>query len=130
MHHPTDRITHTTAFVTPVVEHWLEREIAQWVHPMKNRSDDPPHHDRTSYFEKVFDSLSWTFIEKALDLFNFKISIKNWIRTLYYNSTSRVHQNRFLSESFKLERGCRQGYPLSPYIFIICAEILAILIRN
>ena len=32
MHHPTDRITHTTAFVKPVVEHWLEREIAQWVH--------------------------------------------------------------------------------------------------
>ena len=31
MHNPTDRITHTTAFVTPVVEHWLEREIAQWV---------------------------------------------------------------------------------------------------
>ena len=30
MRHPTDRITHTTAFVTPVVEHWLEREIAQW----------------------------------------------------------------------------------------------------
>ena len=27
MHHPTDRIAHTTAFVTPVVEHWLEREI-------------------------------------------------------------------------------------------------------
>ena len=31
MHHPTDRITHTTALVTPVVEHWLEREIAQWL---------------------------------------------------------------------------------------------------
>ena len=28
MHHPTARIAHTTAFVTPVVEHWLEREIA------------------------------------------------------------------------------------------------------
>ena len=27
MHHPTDRITHTTAFVTPVVEHRLEWEI-------------------------------------------------------------------------------------------------------
>ena len=34
MHTPTDRIAHTTAFVTPVVEHWLEREIAQWVAPM------------------------------------------------------------------------------------------------
>ena len=32
MHHPTDRIAHTTAFVTPVVEHWLERELAQWGH--------------------------------------------------------------------------------------------------
>ena len=35
------------AFDTPVVEHWLEREIAQWVHPMKDRSDDPSHHERT-----------------------------------------------------------------------------------
>ena len=47
MHHPTDRIKHTTAFVTPVMEHWLEREIAQWVHSMKERSDDPSHHERT-----------------------------------------------------------------------------------
>ena len=29
---PTDRIAHTPAFVTPVMEHWLEREIDQWVH--------------------------------------------------------------------------------------------------
>ena len=54
MHHPTDKITHTTAFVTPVVEHWLEREIAQWVHPMKDRSDDPSHHERTH--------LPWLFV--------------------------------------------------------------------
>ena len=47
MHHPTDRIAHTTAFVTPVVEHGLERAIAQWVHRMKDRSDDPSHDVRT-----------------------------------------------------------------------------------
>ena len=47
VHLTTDRIIHTTAFVTVVVEHWLEREIAQWVNPMKDRSDDPPHHERT-----------------------------------------------------------------------------------
>ena len=35
------------AFVTQVMEHWLEREIAQWVHPMKDRSDDPSHHEQT-----------------------------------------------------------------------------------
>ena len=32
MHHPTDRMAHTTAFVTPVMEHWLEQEIDEWVH--------------------------------------------------------------------------------------------------
>ena len=33
--------------IPPVVERWLEREIAQWTHPMKDRSDDPSHHERT-----------------------------------------------------------------------------------
>ena len=67
MHHPTDRITHTPAFVTPVVEHWLEREIAQWVHSMMDRSDDPSHNERTllprsysslQFYNKVIDSAS------------------------------------------------------------------------
>ena len=54
MHHPTYRIIHTTAVITPVVEHLLEREIAQWVHhegstrrpiaPMSERS----YHGATS----------------------------------------------------------------------------------
>ena len=48
-----DRIAHTTAFVTPVVEHCLEREIAQWVHPMKDRSDDPSLHERTLFMETI-----------------------------------------------------------------------------
>ena len=54
MHHPTDRIRLTTAFVTPVVEHWLNREIAQWVHPLKDRSDNLSHHERTL--------LPWSYI--------------------------------------------------------------------
>ena len=55
----TDRIAHTMAFVTPVIEHWLEREIAQWVHPMKDRSDDPSHHGATSRSEYVMKSWQW-----------------------------------------------------------------------
>ena len=58
MHHPTDRIAHTTAFNTPVVEHWLEREIAQWVHHMKDRSDDPSHHERTLLPQSYISLLS------------------------------------------------------------------------
>ena len=55
------RITHTTAFVTPVVEHWLEGEIFQWVLPMKDRSDDPSHHERTllprSYISLLYGNM-------------------------------------------------------------------------
>ena len=33
-------------------------------------------------------------------------------------------------ESFKIERGCRQGDGLSPYLFLFCAEILGKMVRN
>ena len=36
--HSTDKITHTMAFVTPVVKHWLAYEIAQWVHIFSNNT--------------------------------------------------------------------------------------------
>ena len=63
MHHPTDRIAHTTAFVTPVVEHWLEREIAQWVHHMKDRSDDPSHHERTPLLRSYISLPTYIYIQ-------------------------------------------------------------------
>ena len=34
----TERIAHTTDFVTPIVELWLKREIAHWVDPMTHRT--------------------------------------------------------------------------------------------
>jgi len=49
---------------------------------------------------------------------------------LNYGSISAVSQNGFFSQYIKISRGCRQGDPISPYIFILCAEILAILIKN
>ena len=59
MHHPTDMIAHTTAFVTPDLEHWLEQEIAQWVHPMKDQSDDTSHHERTLLPRSYISLLIW-----------------------------------------------------------------------
>ena len=74
MHHPTDRIAHTTAFVTPVVEHWLEREIAQWVQPMKDRSDDPSHHERT-LLPRSYILLLWTNNARQCNSFLFGFSV-------------------------------------------------------
>lgn len=81
-------------------------------------------------FEKAFDSVSWDFLFKVLDYFNFGNSFKKWIKVFYTNIQSCVIVNGHLSDWFYLNRGCRQGDPLSPYLFVLCAEILAVLIRN
>ena len=81
-------------------------------------------------FEKAFDSVSHKFIFKALDFLNFGPSIIRWIKLLYNNCMSSVLVNGTATKQFKLGRGCRQGDPLSPYIFLICAEMLGCLIRK
>ena len=52
---PTDRTTHTTVFVTPVMEHWLEQEIAQWDRS-DDPCDDPSHHREHSYHRAISHS--------------------------------------------------------------------------
>ena len=51
-------------------------------------------------FEKAFNSLSWSFINKVLNLFNFGPSIRNWITVLYKNSRSAATQCGCLSDFF------------------------------
>ena len=81
-------------------------------------------------FEKAFDSVSWSFIKKTLSFFRFGPDIKKWIEIFYRNIKSCVVVNGQVSTWFQIERGCRQGVPFSPYIYLLCAEILAIRIRQ
>ena len=81
-------------------------------------------------FQKAFDSLSWEFIDEVLDKFNFGPNLKKWIQMFQLNSNSRIILNGHLSEPFLLERGCRQGDPISPYIFILCSEYLALAFKE
>ena len=81
-------------------------------------------------FEKAFDTISWIFITKVLSYFKFGHSIQKWITVFYNECESCLSINGNITERFKLGRGCRQGDPLSPYIFILCVEILGILVRN
>ncbi|GFN92227.1 reverse transcriptase [Plakobranchus ocellatus] len=43
---------------------------------------------------------------------------------------SRCKVNNTVSDWFMLERDCRQGDPISPYLFLIASEILASMIRQ
>ena len=81
-------------------------------------------------FQQAFDSISWKFIHKVLNYFNFGPSIQRWVKLFQTGVESCILQNGFMSDFFLLKRGCRQGDPISPYIFILCVEVLGMMIRK
>ena len=81
-------------------------------------------------FEKAFDSISWKFMFKTLNFFNFGPDLIKWISVLYNKAKLCVIQNGVFSQFFEIGRGCRQGDPVSPYLFNLCVEILGHMIRQ
>ena len=57
-------------------------------------------------FEKAFDSISWKFIQKTLQMLNFGNKTISWVKSLQTNSSSKILQNGNLSGKIKLGRGC------------------------
>ena len=58
------------------------------------------------------------------------MNFSSWIKTLYNGASSAIINNGWISEYFNISRGVREGCPLSPYLFVLASEILAINIRT
>ena len=81
-------------------------------------------------FRKAFDTIEWNFLHKCIELYNFGPNIRKWISILYNNVESDVMNAGFMTNYFKVSRGVRQGCPLSPLLFVLAVEMLALKIRQ
>ena len=74
-------------------------------------------------FEKAFDSVDFQFLVTSLELFGAGEYFITWIKIILgCNECTQFHAvtvvNWNISRPFEIRRGCRQGDPISGYVFI------------
>lgn len=81
-------------------------------------------------FEKAYDRVDWNFLSLTLSEFGFPPVIISLIMSCITSSTLALKWNNEKLDSFAPNRGLRQGDPMSPYLFLLCMEKLALLIQE
>ena len=77
-------------------------------------------------FSKAFDCVEHEFITKVLGFFNYGDIMVGMVKTILRNRQGRILLDQGVSDMFRVERGTPQGDKASPYLFILCIEILLI----
>lgn len=74
--------------------------------------------------------MEWNYLFYALEKFGFGQEFISWIKLLYSSPVASVRTNDTHSDYFPLLRSTRQGCPLSPLLFAVALEPLAIALRS
>ena len=81
-------------------------------------------------FRKAFDSVEHTFFDNTLEFFNNGPVFRRMVATILKNRESRVILGEEVGGKIEIQRGTLQVNRASPYLFILCIEILLIKIEN
>ena len=79
--------------------------------------------------EKAFDSLSHSFLLVCLKIYGYGNDFIKWVEMLLECRESCIINGGNTTKNFKLQGGTRQGDPISAYLFILCLEVVFILIK-
>lgn len=79
--------------------------------------------------QKAFDRIEYNYLFATLERFGFGATFCSWIKIIYTAPQASIRTNKIISDYFSLSRGTRQGCPLSPQLFDIAIEPLAIMLR-